>query len=300
LEGLLATRIVLNVWLTWLALLGLALSASGQAGPGLPVPLGRGIQSSPPHRGDSVRIHRITPKTGADLPVPTEFPYTIEVAYSLTTSPRGSLEVEAYEWVPGENFRSLLTPFGQEISRGRGSLIITTPTLSVPRKAAHNSQLILLVRLKGEAGEDLGYSLSYNYLAASVVFRQMATAARRNEINLLRLFPKPGSLRTQRACSFDYYLSYSQASPNYAFVNFDIGSRQVLLRGAPWYTLVVPLPRAPLAGTAEIRSRDYFFPPRCADEEVFLSVSLRLDPLGSAAQVLELGPWRMLPPQPVW
>jgi hypothetical protein len=286
----------LGLWLALALVLTLSFAALAGSEPQKPLHESRGIQSSAPRGGDSIRITRVTPRTGADLPLPVVVPYHLEVTYTLNSSPRGALRAGVFEWSPGwSRPRPLIEPVNRPIEKGRGTLVLTTPPASISQKSASDSQVLAIVRLKGADDADLGYSLSYNFLAGQLLVREADRQRGYDEVKVLSLFPSPGGLRVGQRYTFSYGLSYTVVRRDFAFLNMEVGSRQDLLKGTPYYSLVVPLPRG--AGVARVKTRELTLPPSMLGQELWLDASLRVDPLGGTWDVRELGPWRLLAPR---
>ncbi len=274
--------------LVWSAVLGVGLLASSV---GL-------CSNEKSHTGqDFVRIEKITPRTGADLPTPVLVPFHLEVSSTLKSTARGKLRVGAFRLRPGgegSGFEPLAPPLEKTVARGTRKLSLQTDPVSLKSVAEKNAQVVVVVNLRDEAGKELAWATSHNFLRGSLSVRAEKAPAVRDSLQVLSFFPKAGSLATGQAHAFTVNMRYSMSSGPWGFVNLELGERGLQAQTGPWYSVAVPVRSG--TGLLRVTTRDFFLPAAYSNKQMELAVPFRIDPLGGTVDILRFGPWALTRP----
>jgi len=274
--------------LVWAAVIGVSLLAS-------PVGL---CSSEKSHTGqDFVRIQKITPRTGADLPTPTLVPYHLEVSCTLKSAARGKVRVGVFRLRPGakgSGFEPLAPTLEKAVVQGKHTLVLKTDPVSLKSASEKNAQIAVVVNLRDASGKELGWATSHNFLRGSLSVRPQKASAVRNSLQVLSFFPKVGSLRTGQAHTFTVNMRYSVATAPWGFVNLELGERGSQGQVGPWYSVAVPVRTG--TGLLRVTTRDLFLPAAYTNKQMELAIPFRVDPLGGTVDILRFGPWALTRP----
>lgn len=280
-----ATRWTVLVWAT---VIGVSLLASSVAL----------CSSEKSHTGqDFVRIQKITPRTGADLPTPTLVPYHLEVLCTLKSAPRGKVRVGVFRMRPGAKgsaFEPLAPTVEKAVVQGKQTLVLKTDPVSLKSASEKNAQIAVVVNLRDASGKELGWATSHNFLRGSLSVRPQKASAVRNSLQVLSFFPKVGSLRTGQAHTFTVNMRYSVATAPWGFVNLELGERGSQGQVGPWYSVAVPVRTG--TGLLRVTTRDFFLPAAYTNKQMELGIPFRVDPLGGTVDILRFGPWALTRP----
>ncbi len=255
------------------------------------------------HNGrDFVQIRKITPRTAADLPTPTMFPYTLEVAYTLKSSARGKLRVGVFRLRPGQpasqgvasGFEPLITPVEKPITKGSGTLTLTTSAVSLKTATEKNAQVVVVVNVQDAAGKEVCWATSHNFLRGTLWVRPETAPPVRDSLQVLSFLPRVGTLKTGHSQAFTVNMQYSLKTRPWGFVNLEFGERGGLAQSGPWYSVTVPVRTG--TGLVKVTTRDFFLPAAYANKQMEMAVPFRIEPLGGTIDILRYGPWALTRP----
>jgi hypothetical protein len=278
-------------WITlvWAAVIGVCLLASSA---------GLCSSNEKSHTGqDFVRIQKITPRTGADLPTPTLVPFHLEVACTLKSASRGKVRVGVFRLRPGAKgsaFQPLISPVEKDVIQGQQTLVLQTEPVALESVSEKNAQIAVVVNLRNGSGKELAWATSHNFLRGSLSVRPEKVPVVRNSLHVLSFFPKVGSLRTGRGHTFAVNMRYSVATAAWGFINLELGDRGLLGQAGPWYSVVVPVRKG--VGFLRVTTRDFFLPAAYTNKQIELAIPFRVDPLGGTVDILRFGPWSLTQP----
>lgn len=292
-------------WRTWVGcvvLLALALGWAPQAA--YPQRSGGGINKKSHNALDSVDIVKITPRVGSDLPTPCRLPFTLELSYHLRSAAKGRLRVGVFRCQLGAQTRqpakgtlapgleALVKPVERAISRGKGVLTLSTEAVNLQPQKTPNSQVIVVVNMQDQGGQETCWATSYNFLRGTLTVRPDTAPARSDAIQVLSFEPKAGPLKTGHEHAFQVNLKYQLKSQPWGYLNLEIGEGSLQTGWTPWYTSVVPVTRG--TGLLRIKTRPFFLPAVSAHKQLAMLLPFRIEPLGGTVQVLTGGPWPLL------
>ncbi len=259
------------------------------------------------HTGvDHVEITKITPRLGADLPVPCQLPFQLEVQYRLSSAPKGKVRIGLFLWEPGvkgasktgsslTGLKQLIKPIEKDIAKGGGVLTLTTDVVTLEAMKSKNCQLLTIVNMHDASKKELCWATSYNFLRGSLSVRKTAEVGARDSIQMMSYYPKLGSLETGKDHSFTFNLQYNLKTKDWAFINLELGEQGSPGTVGPWYSVIVPVKKG--AGLIKVTTRKFFMPVAYAGKQMALSVPYRVDALGGTVDVLRYGPWVLKRPE---
>lgn len=280
----------------WLLILGAVLLVPAEALTG----------NEKSHTGrDHVRITKITPRTGADLPTPSLLPFHLEVGYTLESAPKGKLRVGVFRWRSGTSTRRtprgmapglepLLPPLERDIRKGTSVVQITTDPVALKAGGGSNNQVIVVVNIQDPTRRELCWATSYNFLRGELSVRPGSGAPGGDSIQVLSFYPRVGTLKTGHDHPFTVNLQYSLKSKPWGFVNLELGEPSQQGQSAAWYTVVVPVRRG--TGVVKVTTRRFFLPAAYSNRAMELALPFRVDPLGGTVDVPRFGPWMLVRP----
>lgn len=286
-------------------LLALLMVLAALAWGALPAMPQGGSENRKSHTGkDYVQIDKITPRTAADLPVPTVLPFTMEISYTLQSAPKGKLRVGLFRWRPGASTRrtadgglgpgleQLIPPIEKDIVQGKGVQKIATDPVILKAAANIDSQVIAVVNLHDPSKKELCWAASYNHLRGRLDVQTETGTPSSDGISVLSFNPKVGNLKVGHSHAFRVMVQYSLKSKPWGFVNLELGERAALDQGAPWYVAVVPVKQG--KGLLTITTKDIFMPAQFASRQMEMALPFRLDPLGGTKEMPRYGPWTLV------
>ncbi len=251
---------------------------------------------------DFVRIRKITPRTGADLPTPTMFPYSLEVGYTLKSSARGKLRLGVFRLRPGRpkasgkagGFEALVPPVERGITKGSGTVTLTSGAVSLKAVTERNAQVVVVVNIHDASGREVCWATSHNFLRGTLFVRPETAAPVRDSLQVLSFLPRVGPLKTGRNHAFTVNMQYSLKTRPWGFVNLEFGERGLQPQTGPWYSVAVPVRTG--TGLLKVTTRDFFLPAAHANKQLEMAVPYRIDPLGGTVDLMRYGPWSLVRP----
>jgi len=253
---------------------------------------------------DFVRIRKITPRTGADLPTPTMFPYSLEVGYTLKSSARGKLRLGVFRLRPGQpkakgragggGFEALIPPVERAIAKGSGTVTLNSGAVSLKAVTEKNAQVVVVVNIQDASGKEVCWAASHNFLRGTLFVRPETAAPGRDSLQVLSFLPRVGTLKTGRSHAFTVNMQYSLKTRPWGFVNLEFGERGLQAQAGPWYSVAVPIRTG--TGLIKVTTRDFFLPAAYANKQMEMAVPFRIDPLGGTVDLLRYGPWSLTRP----
>lgn len=243
---------------------------------------------------DYVSIRKITPRTGADLLAPCQFPYYIELEYRVASIPKAELSLGIYRQAPGSPRRNLVKPVTRTLAKGKGTLKINSPYISItPGKA--DERVLVIASLKKPGGGELAYSESFNFLQGRMKARLSSLAPTADTLQLLNYSPREtAKLYSGQNQPFTFKLSYSLKSKKICFLNIEFGEADQVGLGMCWRALVAPLQQG--MGILEVETEPIFFPAALEGKSMGVAMLYRLEPLGGTQMILYIRSYKFSSP----
>lgn len=242
-------------------------------------------------RGDRVMISKITPRVDAELPVPQEFAYTLELTADLKSTEKGTVEVRFLRGRPGFGPSSAVAPpIQRPLTRGTTVRVElrSNPVKLADRKLEGENVWVMAI-LKDASGREVANCISQNRVRGSLKLRPNPAEATSDRIEVLACIPEKNSMVPPGTTTqFVIRFHYSVKSAREAYVNAEFGEIADLKGGTCWYASFIVLPKG--TGIAELRVQRYF--PNFLEGRSFgIALPLRLSPLGASSSMEEIKPF---------
>lgn len=202
---------------------------------------------------DHITIDVVSPQTNAWILIPSRFNYYIKASYTLQSRDHASITVNVFS-LPSQDKRKVLSTTKKiTVPRGSSTIIFTSDEIALEKLPAKPEKLLVIISMLDDAGKEMAFSSSVNYLSGNLSVKEKDSTANSNYIQVLSVKPPPGSvLQAGAQNTFKLKLAYDLCDSATGFALLRFSSMQNLNSSQPFREYYIPISRGSGTITAEI------------------------------------------------